>query len=301
MHVSQDPRCPVCGSSDYRRRRVRDRLEMGFCTDCSLAYAHPLTRGDKDDVGAACSSITDSGYYSNITNHYAIQSSLAMAKAARMRTYWHSIIGRELRSILEIGCGTGQYYEAWTKLGVEWTGTEVNQEMLAFCRTRNIPVHALDIAEQSNSLQGRYDVIFLSQVLEHILTPYTFLRRARDLLEDDGVLHIDVPNHDSLTALYRRVNVFHKEYGFVQPYHHLIAYTKRALSHLVSHAGYRIHHINAYANNHKTFGQLLTKETIAQRLLFWASRLTRRGSLLVCVAQKAKQWDSAPDADRLDD
>ena len=257
-----------------------------MCLNCSLAYTHPLIQGDESDVGNSESTITSADYYVNILRDYDVQVSIAKSKASNMLKYWSQVIGRTPLSVLEIGCGTGQYYEAWKELGIEWTGFEVNQEMLKFCRARSIPVDDCNIMKDIKKDNKKYDVIFMSQVLEHILTPQLLLDRIKDYLADGGILHIDVPNHDSLTSLYRRVNFLHHEYGFIQPDFHLIAYNKKALAHLLVHKGFQLCHIDVYANDHHTFGQLLASKSILSRLSYAVSRIIKRGSLLVCIAKR---------------
>lgn len=257
---------------------------MGICLDCTLSYTHPLIPGGEDDVGNTNASITSPEYYSDILREYDVQSALAKTKAPRMHTYWGAIIGREPMSVVEIGCGTGQYYEAWKEMGVKWAGVEVNKEMLAFCRSRNMPVEEFDQCIGSGET---YDVVFMSQVLEHIFEPHDFLKKIGRLLSSHGILHVDVPNHDSLTSLYRRVNAFQNDYGFLQPPHHLIAYTKRSLAYLLGKSGFEVVEIDAYANDHDAFGQLVASKSLPARLFFRVSGITRRGSLLVCIARKA--------------
>jgi 2-polyprenyl-3-methyl-5-hydroxy-6-metoxy-1,4-benzoquinol methylase len=130
------------------------------------------------------------------------------------------------------------------------------------------------------------NVVFLSQVLEHIITPNAFLIKVRELLLNGGILHIDVPNHNSISSLLRKVNPFQKDYGFIQPNHHLIAYTEKSLSHLLKQNQFKIRQLRAYENNHDTFGQLIVRTGIINNLLFFISRVTKRGSLLVAIATK---------------
>jgi hypothetical protein len=108
-------KCPVCGNNEYRIRKRRNGLSMGVCTNCTLAYSHPLKKGSFDDVGHSNSSITNSDYYIKIQLQYEIQSELAIKKVPLLLNYWTSLLGKAPSSILEIGCGTGQYYEAWKK------------------------------------------------------------------------------------------------------------------------------------------------------------------------------------------
>jgi SAM-dependent methyltransferase len=201
-----------------------------------------------------------------------------------MLDLWTEVSGGVPKSILEIGCGTGRYFTAFKQLGVNWRGIEINKEMLAYCIANGIPAQKIDIA--NDNISEKFDVVFMSQVLEHVLEPKKFMQKIGALLNLDGVFHLDVPNHDSLTSLYRRVNPIHQEYGFVQPNHHLIAYTKKSLTTLLENAGFKVEIIGAYANDHDVFGQLMTPKSPAHNMVLALSRLTRRGSILAAVAKR---------------
>jgi len=237
-------------------------------------------------VGESNSTITEADFYKGLKENHKYQSKIAKEKAPEMLKYWKTILNNDNNqlSILEIGCGTGQYYEAWKGLNVKWTGLEVNKDMLSFCRKKQIPVNDTNIMDKM--LNEKYDVVFLSQVLEHIIDPNLFLEKIRENMKDGGILHIDVPNQDSLSSAFRKYNPSHPEYGFLQPNHHLIAYTKKSLSYLLEKNGFTIKQVKAYANNDKTFGQLIVEKSLKNNILFGLSKFLGRGSLLVGVAVK---------------
>lgn len=280
--MSKTPKCIVCSSSNFTPKRSKLDYQMGTCSNCSLAYMTPFSKGNKDEVGDSNSTITSVNYYSNILKGYKAQSKLAKKKAPNMLKYWNKY-NNKITSILEVGCGTGQYYEAWKELGIHWIGLEVNNEIINFCHKKHIPVKRFDDHIKDNN---KYDVIFLSQVMEHILEPHKFLLQLKKFMTTDTILHIDVPNHDSITSLYRRINIFHQHYGFVQPYGHQIAYTKKAMSFLLRDNSFQIINIATYANNHPVFGQLITNKSVINKLFFFLSRIINRGSLLVCIVRK---------------
>lgn len=277
-------KCPVCDSIDFKIKKSYGDLKMGTCLKCGLAYVSPLQKAGFKDVGDANSSKTDRDYYDNILKNRHCQTFLAQKKASRMLDLWTEVSGNVPKSILEIGCGTGRYFSAFRQLGVNWSGIEINEEMLAYCIAGGIPARKIDIS--NDNISEKFDVVFMSQVLEHILEPKKFMQKIGAILSVDGVLHLDVPNHDSLTSLYRRVNPIHQEYGFVQPSHHLIAYTKKSLTTLLENAGFKIEIIGVYANDDDVFGQLMNPKNLSHSMLLALSRLMKRGSILAAVVKR---------------
>ena len=53
------------------------------------------------------------------------------------------------------------------------------------------------------SFKKKFDILFASQVLEHIDEPDTF-NKCNEVLSKDGILHIDVPNDKSLISYVRK-------------------------------------------------------------------------------------------------
>jgi 2-polyprenyl-3-methyl-5-hydroxy-6-metoxy-1,4-benzoquinol methylase len=210
-------------------------LDVYKCTDCSLTFTWPLLSGQEEDTGNENSSITEQAFYDGLLKSHDTQSQIAQKKAPLMLEEYSKIIGHKPLSILEIGCGTGQYSDAWNNLDVKWLGVEVNKSMLDFCQHKKKNVVTHNDFFKSNEY---FDVIFLSQVLEHILEPEKFLNNLFSRLNKKGVLHIDVPNHDGLIPSIRKINPISSDYGFIQPNHHLIAYNQKSLSKVSVHALY---------------------------------------------------------------
>ncbi len=278
------PRCPVCRSNKFIVKKKTNCFDLGVCSDCGLAFADPLIRGANDDVGQANSSVTSNHYYSSIKEDYDKQCSIAINKSVRMLNYWSNLMGRTPQSILDIGCGTGAYYMGFNKLNVDWHGIDVNKDMVDFCKSHGVPVLNIDMTK--DRINKKFDIVFSSQVLEHVFEPNLFLESIWNLLSDNGLLHMDVPNHESLMSLYRRLNIFSKEYGFLQPNHHLIAYNKNSLSRLLEKNRFNILHLGAYPNDHNIMGQLLVQKSPLFNIVLRISKALGRSSLLVVIAKK---------------
>lgn len=105
------------------------------------------------------------------------------------------------RRFLDIGCGEGwslKYFSdnSWDVTGLDFSeyGCQAqNPEML-----KHIIIG--DINENIDKIEDRekFDVIWLDNVLEHVLEPLDLLKKCKKLIANKGMLVIDVPNDFSV-------------------------------------------------------------------------------------------------------
>jgi SAM-dependent methyltransferase len=106
--------------------------------------------------------------------------------------------------MLDLGCGDGTVL--WLARGDGWEveGVEMNPEHAAMLqRTHGFPVAAFDI-DSYRGAPGRWNVVILIHVLEHLPDPVGALVKIRTLLAPGGVGVLEFPNIDALDARVRR-------------------------------------------------------------------------------------------------
>ena len=95
------------------------------------------------------------------------------------------------QNVLEVGCSAGGTLSVFKDKGCEVLGLDFDDEYLEVARQNGVAVinGSLDKLNEDN----KYDVIILSHVLEHIVSPIDFLKSIRERLQENGVLYIEVP------------------------------------------------------------------------------------------------------------
>ena len=97
-------------------------------------------------------------------------------------------------SILDIGCGTGNFLLQLRKKGYECYGVELNRDCVKFGREKR----GLDIREgilETADFGGKkFDLITVLSTLEHMGHPLRTLLRVKSLLQEEGIVMISVPN-----------------------------------------------------------------------------------------------------------
>jgi|GEM_PF-3508884 len=95
------------------------------------------------------------------------------------------------RRVLDIGADLGKMLDLLqASYGCRTAYMEQNEAALHYLRSHGRHEEIKQIQEDS-----RYDWIILSQVLEHIVNPVTYLEMLRHHVEEEGRIFIEVPNH----------------------------------------------------------------------------------------------------------
>lgn len=109
----------------------------------------------------------------------------------------------DAHEMAEFGCGHGLLQrQIEDTYGKKVTGFDLNDEALKRNLSRVSRVCCYDVHQRNEELRGKFDLIFLFDVLEHISDESGFLRSLLFHLAPGGVLIINVPAGDWAFSLY---------------------------------------------------------------------------------------------------
>jgi len=97
--------------------------------------------------------------------------------------------------LLDVGCNEGRGLEFYQGHGFSAEGLELNGKAAAVARNKGFTVY--DSTLEGFTAERRYDVIVLSNVLEHSLDPGVMIQHIHRLLTPNGVVWISCPNSQS--------------------------------------------------------------------------------------------------------
>ena len=189
---------------------------------------------------------------------------------------------RELRQfvqsgrLLEIGCAAGFFLEA-AKPYFDVRGVELSEFSSRYARdVLGHSVHTGTVASARFD-DDTFDVIIMSDVIEHLTDPRSTLAEARRVLKRDGVILISTGNVSSWLA---RRDLF--KWKLMGPPWHLYYYSPQSLKRLLAAEGFVVFHL--YTNSRYTYSQ---NRVVNNAALGWITSRFRLGDIMFAYCQRA--------------
>jgi len=191
--------CFVCGSKfepiynkimDYEYGVQRNSVLL-ICTQCGLvAQSPPVSNEDLEDLypvnyAAHRVDINARGLYNFLKKKLFSRHARRIASLIPLNG-----------SVLEIGCGNGQLLSEIKKNrpDIQLVGVDIFKP---YSSSSDFIFHLGQIEDVQLS-ENSFDLIYNSNLIEHVVSPVNFLRRSYSLLKQGGILYGVTPNHSSL-------------------------------------------------------------------------------------------------------
>lgn len=186
--------CPLCGGEEHRVVGTRDRhfgpLTNVGCEDCGLIFTNPMP------TDAALAAFYEQDYRKEYQGEAEPRPVHLLRGEQRAAARLEALRGfiQPGAAVLDLGAGAGEFVACLAKAGYVAKGLEPSADFSAFARRH----YGIDVAQglwqDLSPEQGRYHAITMHHVLEHLSEPVAVLMRLRDMLDEEGVLAIAVPN-----------------------------------------------------------------------------------------------------------
>jgi SAM-dependent methyltransferase len=140
--------------------------------------------------------------------------------------------------VLDLGCGAGRFVAALRDAGADPVGVELAEAALERAR-RNAPGADLRLVEADGSLpleHASVDLVWCSEVLEHVADTALLLLEARRVLRPGGRLLVTVPFHGRVKAAL--IGLLRFDAHFDPLGQHLRFYTRTSLTRTLRESGY---------------------------------------------------------------
>lgn len=200
--------CHVCGSPDFERvlSREDDGLHVDKCNSCGFVYLASWAKSveKSEELYAYYGALSDADRASCYTPENRARQEVLLSS---LGSYTRG------RRLLDVGCGAGQLLETAGQEGWDAVGLDLSDSAVLQCQRRGLAASKTDFFSESLD-ERRFDVIVMSELIEHVPAPQRFLQRAEELLDPGGLLYLTTPNFGSLArrALAESWSVIHPEH-----------------------------------------------------------------------------------------
>lgn len=183
-------------------------------------------------------------------------------------------------SVLDYGCGRGDFLNYMRFFGWNVIGTENSCISAADARKRKIPI--LLHGEIGDSFQGKgsfssFDLITSYHSLEHLPDPVKFLAQCKQSLKKFGTLVVEVPNIDSW-----QYKISGENWILLDVENHKFHFSVKSLHHLLHKSGFKVKKISTFSMNYGIIGMADGIRCWILRLISVRRRLSPRK-----IAQKS--------------
>jgi len=227
-------KCILCDSSHTSALFKRNKYVMVKCRNCGIIYQFPQVSKEK--------------YLKDVQKHYSAVDPLyrvAYSRKSLYKRFIHKIRQpkRKNARLLDVGCGMGYFLSLAKNDGWNVFGLELSPDIVKM----GIQNYGLDIQcadfEESNFLDGYFDVITLWNVLDELLNPIGNILKIKKILKPGGIFFMRTPNASFHLFAYRtqqKLKKFHFEHTI--PYQssifHIFNFSKKTLKLILRDNGF---------------------------------------------------------------
>ena len=225
--------CPVCDSNRTALYFEKDWFRYVQCQDCSMVYMNP--RVNRAATYAFYNSDVNAIYNETKFDQVSIAPSLDdrinLANLDLIDRYRTRTGG----TLLEVGIAKGFFLSKAKERGYKVYGIELNKNNAEFSRRLvGDTVFEVDLFDACFEA-GKFDVIYMRDVIEHIPNPQPFFRELNRIAKPGTLMFIETHNIDGL------INQIVREkhtviFGFEHPNH----WSPKTLGKALENSGYEV-------------------------------------------------------------
>ena len=278
--------CRICGSNSIRAylqvpdnghlRTAEVQLSVWCCEACDICFLNPFPA---PELGARY--FAESYKAENKSLYYDDE---FKARVSRVRLDILRKRHPSARTLLDVGCGKGQFVAVARQDGWEAWGVELDAGAVATAQSRGLHT-VLQGSVDHASLPEAFDVITLWDVIEHLQNPASLLGDIYKRLAPGGLIAVRTANIRS--ALFARNPKKWWAFGV----DHRFYFSPRSLTQTLNTAGYSVKEIldlERVERPEKRRLSLLSNPKQIPRHLRNLARYGKsyRSSLMTCIAEK---------------
>jgi 2-polyprenyl-3-methyl-5-hydroxy-6-metoxy-1,4-benzoquinol methylase len=229
--------CPLCNSSQFTTiHKERGNIGVVICKSCELIYTNPRVKNSSEN------------YFGAEAIYYEEARLIFKGKKTHHRDRNYEYELREIKKIkpsgklLDIGPNMGFFLRKAVGFGFEAEGVEPSTSLGDIARREFGLKITNSFFEKSVFPDKSFDIITMIDVFEHVSNPKDILAAAHDVLRDDGMICIKVPNgnYNILKLKLGKMMGRMESHDIFDSYEHVVYYTPPTMKKMLEENGFKI-------------------------------------------------------------
>ena len=233
MHCKHEERENILKTGDF---------SLSKCFLCGLIFL-------KKESGSVDLNVYKNYYKKETGKRFGAVAELAVKVFRFLRALKVFILKPKGKKIIDIGSGRGwmlyflkKYFGYKTAIG-----TQISENAYRFSKEKlGLEVHNKDLLDLEFDV--KFDAITLWHILEHVPKPEDYIERVAGLLNDDGLILIEVPNFDSWSRKLTK-----NRWLAMDPKHHMTFFTPDSLRALLEKYNFKIEKMRTFSLEYSNF------------------------------------------------
>ncbi len=225
INLNKKNNCPICESEDIGFKFTKDKIPYYLCNACNFLYSKPIRNENFHESIANYEDVYIKYFNNNVTDklNYEVVFNWLQQKINLLE-----------KRILDIGCGSGKFVNYLKNKNINAAGIEPSKPLYDTYLKHHDYFFNCTLEDFDKEKVGEFDVITLFDVLEHVETPVSFIKKIATLQSANDYLIIEIPLWGSLHS-----KLLGKRWHFFNKYHYSY-YSKKRLLSFLNNYGYSL-------------------------------------------------------------
>lgn len=296
----QNNTCLICGSKSQMKMGIRGNREYSGavpdasphittnivqCKNCGFIYTDPLLEGAE---------LLEKEHYSTAKTYKTANTESIIEMFHKRLEIIQKI--KPKGSVLDVGSGKGELLHCLKENGYEIFGIEPSEGLAKFAKEQYNVQSFIGTIEHFKP-DKKFDIITSLHSLEHMDAPHNFILNAKELINEKGILLIEVPNTESyflkiIDFYFRRIKRknWSSRLSPLHPPFHKYGYNKKSLKFLLHKHGFKIIQTNTLHGADRGYEDKASVSKLLKlirKLISVITNLSGNKEIILVVAQKA--------------
>jgi 2-polyprenyl-3-methyl-5-hydroxy-6-metoxy-1,4-benzoquinol methylase len=231
MSNTEEVFCPLCNCDSSQKKHLVGLWFIVKCRNCCFVFVNP--RLQKKELF----NIYSSNYFNSREIGYHDYNKNRALRKKNFRKWINDALiylsQKENVRALDVGCATGYCLEIFHEKKWHPFGIELDKTLAQNLRGRGFNIDDAPLLQ--TTLKGKFSVITLFDVVEHLTDLQENFKVLNDILENNGIIIIVTPNYNSFQR-----KLFGNKWFQFKPLEHINYFTFNTLKKLATAAGFEV-------------------------------------------------------------